>query len=129
MKLKNTFVFSLLLLLSLPSFAQETSEENQVKKAQEMAQKSGAMMKESLQLTEDQIPKVSEINLEFSKKMIALFEKPGSMFGKMGDAKKNSKERNTQLEKVLTPEQMKLFEDKVQDKIRKEMRKLMKKDS
>jgi hypothetical protein len=129
MKAKNNLILSLLIIISLSSFAQEIDAEKQLKKATEMAQKSDEMMKNPLQLTEDQIPLVSEINLDFSKKMVALFEKPGSMFGKIGDMRKNKKDRDAELEKVLTKDQMELFEDEISDKIKKEMRKIMKKDS
>lgn len=129
MKIKNNLICTLLILISLSGFAQESLNETQLKKATEMAQVSDKLMKDSLGLSEEQISKISEINLSFSKKMIVLFDKPGSMFGKIGDMKKNGKERNSKLEKVLTADQMELFEDKVSDKIKKQMRKIVKRDS
>jgi len=129
MKAKKILILSLLLLISLPGFSQEISEEKQLKKATELAKKSDALMQESLQLTEKQIPLVSEINLNFSKKMVALFAKPGSKFGKIGDMKRNVKDRDAKLEKILTKDQMELFDDKVASKVKKEMRKTINKDS
>ena len=129
MKARKNIIFTFLILISLAGFAQESLNEKQLKKASEMATVSDKLMQDSLSLTEEQIPKVSEINLDFSKKMIALFAKPGSKFGKIGDMKKNAKDRNSQLEKVLNSEQMEIFEDKVESKIKKEMRKIVNKDS
>jgi hypothetical protein len=129
MNLKNILIASLLVLISLPNFAQEAKAEKQLEKAIELTQKSDKIMKEGLQLTEKQIPLVSEINLDFSKKMVALFAKPGSKFGKIGDMKKNVKDRDAKLKKVLTADQMELFEDKVSSKVKKEMRKTVNKDS
>lgn len=123
MKVKNTLILSLLILISVSGFAQKATPEQQLKKATELTQTSDKIMKESLKLTEEQVPLVSEINMDFSKKMVALFAKPGSKFGKIGDMKKNVKDRDAKFKKVLTKDQMELFEDEVSDKIRKEMRK------
>ena len=123
MKVKNTLILSLLILISVSGFAQKATPEQQLKKATELTQTSDKIMKESLKLTEEQVPLVSEINMDFSKKMVALFAKTGSKFGKIGDMKKNVKDRDAKFKKVLTKDQMELFEDEVSDKIRKEMRK------
>ena len=122
-------IFVAIIIISLSSFGQETASKEVPKKALEMAKKSDELMKESLNLTEDQIPVISKMNLEFSHKMLVLYEKPGSMFGKMGDMKKIGKDRKAALEKVLTPDQAKLFKKKLEGKMRKEMKKILNDES
>ena len=129
MKPSKLFLFLAIIILSLNAFGQENTSQTISPKAKEMAKKSDEIMQESLSLTKDQIPAISKINTEFSQKMVTLFEKPGSKFGKMGDVKKINKDRKAALEKVLTKDQMKLFEKKVASKMRKEMKKIMQKDS
>ena len=129
MKLNKYYLSILVIIISLSSFGQEVSKEKESKKVVEMTQDADQTMKENLNLSVDQIPKVSEINLAFSKKMVTLFKAPGSMFGKIGDVKKNMKDRNLQFKKVLTEEQMKVFKDKIESKLRKNMKKIMKSDS
>ena len=129
MKPNKRFLFVALIIISLSGFGQETTSEEIPKKAIQMAKKSDELMKEYLNLTQDQIPVLSKMNLEFSQKMLTLYEKPGSMFGKMGDMKKIGKDRKAALEKVLTPEQAKLFKNKLEGKMRKEMKKILKEES
>ena len=129
MKPKKIILLIAVLILSLGSFGQENTAQEISPKAKELAKKSDEIMKSSLNLTTEQSEAVSDINLEFSQKMVTLFEKPGSKFSKIGDMRAYGKERNADLKEVLTAEQMKLFEKKVEGKVRKEMKKIMNKDS
>ena len=127
MKNNKCYSFILLILISISGFAQEQLQSNESKRVLEIAKKSTEMMKNGLNLTDTQTQKVSEINLDFSKKMVTLFDKPESMFRKRTDFKKEAKDRKAKLKQVFTDKQMKLFEDEVESKLRKAMRKIMKK--
>ena len=90
-----------------------------------MAQYQNQVMSEELNLNEEQQVQIEELNFKYSKKQADLMNSEGSMFGKMGDMKKIRKEKTQELEQILTEEQMKKFEDDVEPKMRKEMRKKM----
>ena len=129
MIIERLSLIAALLIITLSSYGQDSETSKVSPKAMEMAKKSDEMMKAALELTEEQIPVISKMNVEFSERMVVLYEKPGSLFAKVDDMKKIGKERKAKLEEVLTPEQMKLFKKKLEGKMRKEMRKILKKDS
>ncbi|WP_425235622.1 DUF4890 domain-containing protein [Ulvibacterium sp.] len=93
---------------------------------QEMADYQTKIMSKELELNESQKKQVTELNLEFSEKQAGLMNKEGSMFSKMGDMKRIGKEKMAALDKILTKEQMKKYEDQVRPEIRKYMRGKMK---
>ena len=119
----NTISKSLLLatvfLLSVSTFGQKKMDAN------EMAEYQNNLMKSELNLNSEQLAKVEELNAKYSVKTADLMNKEGSMFGKIGDMKKIKKAKNEELAKILTEEQMEKFEDELEPKIRKTMRKKM----
>ncbi|MEL6917135.1 MAG: hypothetical protein AAFO99_05320 [Bacteroidota bacterium] len=118
--MKTKFLFTTFLLLVLQwSNAQEMDPE-------EMADYATTTMIEQLNLNEEQQEQVTGLNLKYSKKQADLMNRKGSMFSKMGDMKKIKKEKNKELEKILSKEQMEKFEDDVEPMIRDHMRKKMK---
>ena len=92
---------------------------------QKMADNQTQMMTEALDLNEEQKEQVASLNLKYSEKQAALLNQKGSMFSKMGDMKKINKEKNTELELVLTAEQMEKYKEEVQPEMRNQMRKRM----
>ncbi len=94
--------------------------------AKEMADYQDKLMVEELDLTEEQQKSVKEINLRYAIKQKTLIEKEGSMFGKIGDMKKVKKNKNAELEKVLTESQFEKYEDDLEPKIRKYIKSKMK---
>ncbi|TAI47197.1 hypothetical protein [Flagellimonas allohymeniacidonis] len=90
-----------------------------------MADNQTQMMTEALILSEEQEEQVAELNLKYSERQAILLNQKGSMFSKMGDMKKIAKEKNAELELVLTAEQMKKYKEEVQPKMRNQMRKRM----
>ncbi|WP_299364122.1 hypothetical protein [Winogradskyella sp.] len=118
--MKMKFFTAVALLILQFSFAQEPLT------AEEMADYQNKLMIDELNLTEAQKKPVEEINLKYAIKQKALIEKEGSMFGKIGDMKKIKKEKSSELEKVLTEEQLDKYEDDLEPKIRKYMKKKMK---
>ena len=119
----NTISKSLLLatvfLLSVSTFGQKKMDAN------EMAEYQNNLMKSELNLNSEQLAKVEQLNAKYSVKTADLMNKEGSMFGKIGDMKKIKKAKNEELAKILTEEQMEKFEDELEPKIRKTMRKKM----
>ncbi|MEM7381915.1 MAG: hypothetical protein AAF361_12055, partial [Bacteroidota bacterium] len=118
---RNVKQISLIFLLALSfGFAQEEPD------PQKMAAYQDKVMTEELKLDPEQQAKVSEINLKYAEKMVAIRNRPGSKFGKIGDIKDTQKAKAEELEKVLSPEQFELFEDEVVPKFKKQMKEKMK---
>ena len=118
--MKTSFFTVVTLLIFQFSMAQESLT------AKEMADYQNELMAKELNLTEEQKKSVEQINLKYAIKQKALIDKEGSMFGKMGDMKKIKKNKNAELEKVLTEEQLEKYEDDLEPEIRKYLRKKMK---
>ena len=92
----------------------------------EMAEYQTQQMIKQLDLTEEQTEKVEIINLKYTEKMIVLMEAEGSKFGKIGEMNEIKKDKYSELEKVLSKEQLEKYEDDVAPNIRKNLRKNMK---
>ncbi len=116
----------LTLVLSISTITIVVAQKENIRlSAQEIADYQHNLMVQELKLTEEQENVLKPINLSFAKKQKNLMEEEGSMFGKIGDFKRMKKEKNTELEAILTKEQMKKYRNEVEPKIRKFMRKQM----
>ncbi len=118
MKLQS-LITTLLLIIGQLAFSQENLS------AEEIADYQNNLMTEELELTEVQQERVSEINKRYAIEQKSLIEQEGSMFGKMGEMKKIKREKNSELETVLTKEQFEKYEDDLAPQIRNYMRKNM----
>ncbi|MEL6304470.1 MAG: hypothetical protein AAFQ20_06730 [Bacteroidota bacterium] len=118
MRNKVLLTLSLLALTTSMMFAQKMDPDK-------MAKYQTDLMVKELDLSGEQEEKVTQLNEKYSVKMADLMNREGSMLGKMGEMKSIKKEKNTELEKVLTKEQMKKFEKELEPEIRKTMRKKM----
>ena len=118
MKTKSSFLAAFV-LISVSAIGQNKVD------ADKMAEYQTSLMKSELNLDKEQEVQVEELNIKYSKKMADLMNSEGSMFGKMGDMKKIKKAKNGELEKILSEDQMELFEDELEPQIRKKMRKKM----
>ena len=112
-------ILVVVMLISLSAIGQNKMDANK------MAEYQTSLMKSELNLDKEQQDKVEELNIKYSKKMADLMNREGSMFGKMGEMKKIKKAKNAELEKILSDDQMELFEDELEPQIRKTMRKRM----
>ncbi|MGV6831164.1 MAG: hypothetical protein ACWA5P_06345 [bacterium] len=118
--MKTKFITALILLgLVKLSFGQQNLTTNQIADFQQK------IMMEELNLTQEQKVALEPINLKFAEKQKELIDREGSMLGKIGDFKKLKKEKNSELKKILTQEQMEKYKDEVEPKIKKYMRKNM----
>ncbi len=94
--------------------------------ADEMALKQTEEMTKVLELDEEQSKKIYEINLGHSNQLKEIMDRPGSMMNKMGDVREIRSQKDRELEDVLSEDQMKLYKNEVEPKMRKRMRKDMK---
>ncbi|WP_147404006.1 hypothetical protein [Aquimarina sp. AD1] len=92
----------------------------------EMADYQTQQMVKELNLTTEQTEKVKIINLKYTEKIVVLMESTGSMFGKIGEMNEIKKGKLSELEKVLSQEQLEKYEHDVAPNIKKHMRKNMK---
>jgi len=106
-----------LFLLSISSFAQQ----RQVGTPEERASRQTARLKETLNLSPDQETAVASINLKYAKQAQPLLETGGRNLKTAREARSMMKSKDDELEKVLTKEQFKQYQD-----IKEEMRSAMK---
>ncbi|NAS11947.1 hypothetical protein [Poritiphilus flavus] len=111
-------------LIFLMTFSFGFAQENPNPEA--IAEYQDKVMTEDLNLDQDQQEKVSVINLKYAEKIVAIRNRPGGKFGKIGDIRDTQKAKAKELEKVLSPEQFELFEDEVAPKLKQQMREKMK---
>ncbi|WP_430965964.1 hypothetical protein [Spongiimicrobium sp. 2-473A-2-J] len=93
--------------------------------AQKMAEYQSREMAKELKLNDAQQGRIEAINLKYAKKMFAIREADGGMFGKMGEIKALKKAKHTNLEAVLTPDQMEKYREELEPKFRRYFRKQM----
>lgn len=117
---RKTIVMSFMFLLVIvqKSIAQEVN-------ALELENYQNELMIKELSLNEEQVVEIQKINKHFSEKQANLINSEGSMLGKIGDVRRLKKEKNAQLQKVLTKSQMEQYEDDLEPKIKKYFRSKM----
>ena len=121
---KVLFGFICLLALSLTVSAQQGQGGNrQMPTPEESAKRLTDQFKTDFKLTDQQVPKVQEINLTFSKEQTKLFETMRNGGGGGGDftamreqITKLETQRGAALEKVLTKEQMDAYKKYLADR-------------
>jgi Spy/CpxP family protein refolding chaperone len=106
-KLFLTLVAGLLMATGLMAQNQPPRQDFQQRRQQQLVE-----MKKELTLSKDQITKFDAIQKEFNDKMTKARESAGddreAMRSKMQEM---NKERDTKIEKILTPDQVKKFKD------------------
>ncbi|WP_299222222.1 hypothetical protein [uncultured Aquimarina sp.] len=116
----NILTVIIILVCNISTFAQQKMN------ATEMADYQTQQMVEELNLNKEQAEKVEVINLKYTERMVVLMEAEGSMFGKIGEMNEIKKGKFSELEKVLSQEQLEKYEDDVAPNIKKHLRKNMK---
>lgn len=102
---------SFILILSLCNMAQ-AQEIHRVGTADERAAKITEWMKETLQLTQDQIGPVTEINRRYAQMQDDLTYSSGSRSDKMHQAKANDHAKEAELQKIFTQDQFTAYKKK-----------------
>jgi len=113
------------LLLGLSILLVQMAQSQKVD-AKELTEYQNKIMSERLDLSEKQQEQIMVHNAAFSEKQAALMNKEGSMFSKIGDVKKMRKERAAELKKILSEEQLEIFEDEIAPELRSYMKSKMK---
>ncbi|WP_196890521.1 hypothetical protein [Aureivirga marina] len=111
MNFKKAIFTGLILLVTTFSFGQSTLEKMKKLPAEDVAKQRTEIMDKKLDLTDEQEVKVQEINLESSKKRKEIFQNT-SRFKIPRKLKVVKADYDEKLEKILSPEQFKLYEDK-----------------
>lgn len=93
--------------------------------AQKMAEYQSREMAKELKLNDGQQDRMETINLKYTKKMFALWEADGGMFGKIGEIKALKKAKHIDLEAVLTPDQMEKYRKELEPRFKRHFRKHM----
>jgi CTP-dependent riboflavin kinase len=89
--------------------------------ATEMATKMTALLQEKLALSDEQTTKIQPIMLEDATKKKDIVEN-GSIFTIRGKMKSLQKETKSKLAKILTTEQIKLYQDGVSEEVQEEFK-------
>ena len=109
-KLFYALFFAGFVLLSSLVYAQEKHYSPEQK-----AEKMTEWMKTNLGLSDEQLPKVQALNLEYAKMNAALKSGTNSQEEKMAQMKKNMEEKDAKLKTILTADQFKTYEVKKAD--------------
>ncbi|MCL3782488.1 hypothetical protein EMN47_19060 [Prolixibacteraceae bacterium JC049] len=112
---------AIILGVGLGSYAQQAEKE--LPPAKERAEMQTAIMKEKMELTDDQEVQVMEVNLRAAKRMDEMKQLTDKM-KKFKTFRSIISEKDKALKKILTKEQFKMYE-----KSKKEMKKLLKEKS
>jgi len=107
--LRSLLVLSFLSLLAPAAHAQGPSEALQSSTPQERATFQTEYMKHKLALTDEQLPKVSALNLETAQKMDPVLKGSQGPLMKMRAMKAIEDQKETQLQAILTPDQFQKF--------------------
>jgi len=114
---KLVFVIICLFVVSITVSAQQGNQGNRPT-PEESAKRSTQMMKDSLNLTKEQVAPIDSINLVFAKAQAKLFEKAEGDFASISeDLTKLNALRLEAYEKFLTDEQMQAYK-KMMERIR-----------
>lgn len=117
--MKN-FAGTLLILLIFCMHAVGQREDMAKLSAEEIAERQTNRMKTDLNLTEEQIPKVQAINLEYAKKTKELFANEAlSRPEKFQEMQVMNSNKEFELKKVFTKEQYKLFKAQQEERRKK----------
>ena len=119
MKSKLTLALILCLALYLPTMGQGQGRGMRNMDPEQMAERQTNMMKEQLELTAEQLPKIEELNLKYAKKMGEVREEVGEDREAMREKiMPLMQEKDTELKKILTAEQWAKFEEERKERMK-----------
>jgi len=124
--MKRVFSVALTLISCVALFMQAHSQETTTFSAESYAAKLNDWMKTNLQLTNEQIPKVEEINLKYAKRLEALQAKTIPRRQKLDILKADDKAKEKELKEIFTVDQFKKYQAK-KTEIKKQMKENIKK--
>jgi Spy/CpxP family protein refolding chaperone len=124
--MKNTWFIILFLGIVQLGLAQNPrgNANFQNRTADEIADQQTQTMKDSLSLSEEQIPKIRAVNLKYAQKMKDIWASDSDQMTKFQDMQVSQTNREYELKKLLTKEQAKVFV-KMQERMRARMQERM----
>jgi len=108
--MKNVRWHAILIAPLLFSFLNSTAQDKSIPPAGDRSAKLTEWMKTNLQLTDEQLPKVQDINLNYANKADELRNMSMGTRQKMQKLKQDAKARDGELKAVLTPAQFQTLE-------------------
>ena len=121
--MKSNLSQLIMLLLFVFVNTSSYSQQKDIPSASERATKLTDWMKTNLQLTDDQVPKVQDINMKYANKMEELKNNAAGKRQKLLTLKENDKAKDAELKQVFTDSQYKTYMTK-----KKELKKQLKQD-
>ena len=108
--MKNVRQQGILLIFLLIAAVTSKGQDKSIPPAADRAAKITEWMKSNLQLTDDQLPKVQDINLKYANKADELRTMTMGKRQKLQKLKADGQAKDGELKAVLTPEQYKIYE-------------------
>ena len=107
---KLLFILTIVMCSQLTTVAQDSRNLDNLPPAEERAEMQTEMMKEKLELTDDQVPLVKAINLKAAQALDEVAKKTDRM-QKFKAFRSAQQEKDEALKDVLTKDQYKLYQD------------------
>ena len=106
-----TVVFSTIAVVLLASALTASAQLDKLKDTtpEERAKAQTVFMKSKLDLTNEQMPKVADINLRYAQKMDPIIKGSGGPFMKMREMKEVNDAKETELQQVLSADQFQKY--------------------
>ena len=123
--MKSNLSQLIMLLLFVFVNTSSYSQQKDIPSASERATKLTDWMKTNLQLTDDQVPKVQDINMKYANKMEELKNNAAGKRQKLLTLKDNDKAKDAELKQVFTDSQYKIYltkKDELKKKLKEEMK-------
>lgn len=123
--MKSNLSQLIMLLLFVFINTSVNSQQKDIPSASERATKLTDWMKTNLQLSDDQLPKVQDINMKYANKMEELKNSAAGKRQKLMTLKDNDKAKDAELKQVFTDSQYKTYMTK-KEELKKKMKEELK---
>ena len=119
------FIPTVLVLILTSMVANAQNNQKDIPSASERAARLTDWMKTNLQLTDDQLPKVQDINMKYANKMEDLKNSAAAKRQKLLTLKENDAAKDAELKQVFTDSQYKTYmakKDELKKKLKQELK-------
>ena len=123
--MKSNLSQLIMLLLFVFVNTSSYSQQKDIPSASERATKLTDWMKTNLELTDDQVPKVQDINMKYANKMEELKNNAAGKRQKLLTLKENDKAKDAELKQVFTDSQYKTYMTK-KEELKKQLKQELK---
>lgn len=115
MSLSNLFSIAFMTAAFFLAGISGNAQSADVKTPEDRAKKMTDRMKTGLSLTDEQYPKIQEVNLKYAKKNESILNSSKGKFEKYRAIKSSQGEKKKELKKILDKEQFKKYEDMLEE--------------